>query len=181
VVVLLLGAVVYYSIPAVLSTEAASGNPWEHSQIMASRQNPVDDRMDKMAEGMKMFRESPIWGQGIGYFQWKRQSPAIIHNTLVWFLVEMGLIGLGVFIWFIIGHLRRAVFNVRRSVESARPTSIGLLCGFVALTGLSAGIEALNQRHWWLIMALISAAWLLTKNEGVVSARGPQERRPVVQ
>jgi O-antigen ligase len=161
-VALLLGAVVYYAIPAVLHSDIQQP-AWEFSEQMAGRPAPVASRVELMQEGMKMFWKSPIWGRGLGYFQYGRGSIAIIHNTFVWILVEMGMLGAGVFIWFLFGHLRRALSAIRRGPEQAKALAVGLLCSFAALTGFSLGIEALNQRHWWLIMALISSVWYLSR------------------
>jgi O-antigen ligase len=172
VVVLLLGLVVYYAAPAVVESEAPEP-VWEFTQHMATRQGPIEGRMQQIDKGLKLFAESPIWGKGLGYMQ-EEAGGGVIHNTVIWLLVEMGALGAAAIIWFILGHFRRAVFNVRHSRESALATNIGLLCSFVAMVGLTAGIEALYQRHWWMIIALISSAYFLTRTEkqGTIPARG---------
>jgi O-antigen ligase len=172
------GVVVYFMIPVVLD-QGGGQEAWEFSQSMAARQTPVTSRMELMSEGMKMFWQSPVWGRGLGYFQYGRGSIAIIHNTLVWILVEMGLIGATVFVWFIVGHLRRAWHNLRRASRDSRAVSIGLLCSFVTLAGFSLGIEALNQRHWWFVMALVSASYFLTRNDERQAALGDHASRSV--
>jgi hypothetical protein len=32
------------------------------------------------------------------------------------------------------------------------------------MPGVSAGIEALYQRHWWLVMAMLASSWVLARN-----------------
>jgi O-antigen ligase len=162
VTVLALGAVVYFSLPVVLETEVTR-SPWEFSEQMATRQTTIEGRTSIMNDAVRLFLESPVWGQGLGGFQIARGSIAIVHNTFLWFLVEFGVIGAAVFAWFILAHLRRAVHALRRVLPEARPVVIGLLCGFVAMVGLSLGVEALYQRHLWLILALISSVWYLSR------------------
>jgi hypothetical protein len=163
-VICALGAVVFYVIPVVLGSKGGQ-SAWSFSQEMASRQGQIQSRVLMLREGLRMYSQSPIWGKGLGYYMYETGGYALIHNTFVWMLAEFGTIGAAVFIWFMFAHLRRAVFNLRRSVESLLPTNIGLLCGFATLAGFSVGIEALNQRHWWLIMALISSAYVLTRED----------------
>ncbi|MBN2536773.1 O-antigen ligase family protein [candidate division WOR-3 bacterium] len=180
VTVVALGAVVYYTLPAVLETEVTS-SPWEFSGQMATRQTTIEGRADIMDEAVRLFLKSPIWGQGLGGFQLARGSIAIVHNTFLWFLVEFGVIGAAVFAWFLVGHARRSLQALRRGPGEARPVNIGLLCGFVAMAGLSLGVEALYQRHWWFIMAVISAAWLLARSgtSELEDNGAPQYRAPL--
>jgi len=191
VVVLMLGLVVYFAVPTVVESEAPEA-AWKFTEHMATRRVSIEGRMEHMDKGLKLFAESPIWGKGLGYMSEVARG-GIVHNTFIWLLVEMGVLGAAAIIWFMVGHFRRAAFNVRHSREAYSAVNTGLLCGFVTLAGLSAGIEALNQRHWWFIIALISASYLLTRTgeqaKAKVKAKVPastssncgQERRPVVQ
>ena len=44
---------------------------------------------------------------------------------------------------------------------------LALLLAHMAMFGLAMGIEALYQRHWWLIVALIGSGYSLTcRNTG---------------
>jgi putative inorganic carbon (HCO3(-)) transporter len=173
VIILMLGGAIYYATPVVLQTETQS-QAWEQSQVWALNVQSIEHRVDIVKEGIEFFRQSPIWGKGLGYYL--SNEGILVHNTVVWILAELGLIGAAAFAWFIIAHFRRAAFNIRYSRERLIAGNVGLLCGFVALVGLSIGIEALYQRHWWLVMALISAGYVMAKRE--LAAATATNRRP---
>jgi len=46
---------------------------------------------------------------------------------------------------------------VRTTRDPARTFALALLSAHGAMLGLSVGIEALYQRHWWLVLALGAA------------------------
>jgi len=188
-VLLLLGGAIYYATPVVLQTETKE-DAWAQSAVWALNTQSIEHRVDIVKEGLDFFRQSPIWGKGLGFYL--RDQGLLVHNTIVWILAELGLIGIAAFAWFIIAHFRRALFNIRHSNEWLMPVNVGLLSNFVALAALSVGIEALYQRHWWMVMALISAGWVMTWRElaaaAALSRRQARERavrfagmRPVPQ
>lgn len=123
---------------------------------MATRENQIEVRLDLIRTGWEMFYESPLLGAGLGTFY--ETQGAIIHNTLFWILTEFGLVGISVFLGFILWFGWRGWVAYRLAGPKERPLLLGLLLAHVAMIGLSMGIEATYQRHWWVVLAMIAAA-----------------------
>lgn len=109
------------------------------------------------------FWSNPLVGIGLGQFA--AQHGYIVHSTMVWWLGEFGIVGLvaitgflGTFLWW-----GWRVYRIQ--TEPNRSLALGLLAGFISMAVFSLGIEALYQRWWWLIMALIAAMRLATDRE----------------
>lgn len=115
----------------------------------------IEQRIDMMEMGLEDFGSSPIVGVGIG--QSITPGGYVIHNTPVWIMAEFGLVGLAIFLGFLANIGRRAWVLVRTSGGPERELVLGLGLAYVAMIGLSIGIEALYQRWWWLVIGLIGA------------------------
>ncbi len=135
-------------------------------QQMALR-DTASDRMSLIAEAMPMYWKSPAFGVGLGVFD--REFGTIIHNTTLWFLVEMGIFGFVWFVGFVAWFLYKGVQAYKMASELNKPLVLSLIAACLAMIGLSMGIEALYQRHWWVVLSLIAASWSL--------ARADQQRR----
>lgn len=125
--------------------------------LMAARPSQIEARMDYIWQAVDMVSANPILGIGLGRFY--ESVGKIIHNTPVWFLTEFGLVGLVVFVGFSLWFLVRAYRTFRRIDPSDRPLLLGLAMAHLSTLGLSLGIEALYQRHWWVFMALIASSY----------------------
>lgn len=171
-VVIALGVMVYFAVPRVIKEDTGESETtgWQSTEVLVFRERSVDQRVDIIKEAVTMFWQSPIWGKGLGYFLYKNGNQLLIHNTFFWILAELGLIGALFFIWFILGHFRRSLSSIRHGPDRALSTSIGLMCGFAAMASFSLGIEALYQRHWWLLGGLISAGYVIAKRELAAAA-----------
>lgn len=129
---------------------------------MAKRPSEINSRVEILDQALLMFQQSPIFGVGIGMYS--KETEIIIHNTPMWFLTEFGLVGFLIFLGFILWFIVRG-FTVMRYGEGAnQPIILGLLLAHIAMLGLSLGIEALYQRHWWFIMSMIAVAPILSKS-----------------
>ena len=53
-----------------------------------------------------------------------------------------------------------------------KPLILGLILAHVVMLGFSLGIEALYQRHWWLVMALIGSGYVLVKQQKENASHG---------
>ena len=124
---------------------------------MATRPPGIEIRLDTTAEAVDMFAQSPIFGIGVGRFFETRGR--IIHNTPLWILTEFGLVGFAIFVGFVSSVLYRGWRAFRLAPDSERALVLGLVLAHVAMLGLSFGIEAFYQRHWWIVMALIGSAY----------------------
>jgi O-antigen ligase len=129
---------------------------------LSERQDTLDERIVLGRMGLQMFEDHPLFGAGIGTFI-EEADPTGFHNTALWFLAEFGLVGLVVFVGFAAWFVVKGVAAYRRAGAGERPVVAGLLGGHLAMIGISMGNEALYQRHWWLVMALIALAYMAAR------------------
>jgi O-antigen ligase len=128
---------------------------------LANRQDQVDSRVSIIGSSLSEYSQSPIFGIGLdGYIQ---RHGVIIHNTLLWFLCEMGIIGLVVLLGFLLSFAARLIRIAQESTELVRATALSILAAHAAMLGLSFGIEALYQRQWWLLFAAGAALGALRR------------------
>ncbi len=116
------------------------------------RPRTVEVRWEQIGRGVEHFVRSPVWGIGLDVSR-HLGSRWIIHNTYVWFLAEMGLIGFGALALLLL----RAGRNWRGGLRSSGPLrawAVGGTAAWVSMLFLALGIEALYQRHLWLLLAL---------------------------
>jgi O-antigen ligase len=135
---------------------------------LAQRENTAMQRVDQVRQGWAMFSEHPILGAGLGAFD-RDKDPGtphatLIHNTSIWMLSEFGLMGLTVFAGFMLWFILRGREALRLADPAAQPLILALISAHVGMLGVSAGIEALYQRHWWLVMAMLASSWVLARN-----------------
>lgn len=128
-----------------------------------SSRGTYESRIFIINEAIPMFWQSPAIGIGLGVFE--ERAGIIIHNTPMWLLTECGVIGLGIFTCFVLWFLKRGVDTYRMAGFAEKPLVLGLITASLAMLGLSLGIEALYQRHLWLIWALIAASYSVQKRD----------------
>jgi O-antigen ligase len=121
----------------------------------------VHERVELIDQAIPLFRESPAFGIGMGVFNDIYGN--IIHNTPVWILTECGVFGFIIFVGFAWWFLARGIDALRVGTEAQRSLVLGLMLANLAMMGLSMGIEALYQRHWWVVLALLAACYDLTR------------------
>lgn len=122
---------------------------------LARRPDQIAARIDILRDAVAMFAEKPLFGVGLGTFA--EQENVIIHNSPAWFLTEFGLFGFVMFIGFMSWFLLVGISVYQKLDASDKPLILALLLAHVAMLGLSLGIEAFYQRHWWLVFALIAS------------------------
>jgi len=129
----------------------------EFFQRMASRPQQIQDRFDLIHDAWVQFEAHPWLGGGLGRFFVK--EGIMIHNTAFWFLADLGIVGLLVFIGFVVWFAHRAWLAFRLSPREERPVILAAAMAHLAILGLMMGIEGFYQRHWWMILALIAAGY----------------------
>ena len=145
------------SVGAILALVAITGPEFlDILREMGGRRAQVIARVETSWAAWAQFLEHPAFGVGLGWFRGGQDY--IVHNTALWFLAEMGVVGILAFLGLIGWMGRRAVLMLRHAPPEERGLALGLAGGFMAMLALSLGIEALFQRHWWLLMGLL-AAW----------------------
>ena len=126
---------------------------------VSARQNTIDERIELSENALRLFARYPLLGGGIGAFV--EEHDQIIHNTALWFLAEFGLVGVIVLIGFLCSFLVNAWAAYRVAEPHRRALLAGLVAAHLAMIGFSLGVEALYQRWWWLVMALLASAHTL--------------------
>src|ERR1700686_1969544 len=136
---------------------------FEEMLSISSRQHTIDERVEISRNALQMFFDHPALGGGIGAFY--DEHDIIVHNSALWFLAEFGIVGLAIFAGFIGWFCVKGIAGYRRAEVGQRPLFAGLLAAHLAMIGFSLGVEALYQRHWWLVMGLLASAYALATRE----------------
>ncbi len=123
---------------------------------ISGRQNTIEERVEINRNALHMFLDHPGFGAGLGAFA--EEHDIIVHNTAMWFLAEFGAVGFVGFAGFISWFLLKGAAAYRRAGADERPLVAGLIAAHLAMMGLSMGVEALFQRWWWFVLALLGAA-----------------------
>ena len=140
---------------------------------LARRPGQVEERFSIIADATADLVSSPVVGIGLGT-SFDRHGQ-IVHNTTLWFFTEFGLLGLISILGFVWWHAARAQAAHRRLRPPQRAVAAGLLVAHVGMWGVSMGIEALYQRHWWVVLAAICA---LSSHDADVPAAAPPPPPP---
>jgi O-antigen ligase len=124
----------------------------------------IVSRMDIMEAGIRAFVSSPLFGLGLGSFfelsqtrfglPWKQ----IIHNSYLWILADMGIVGLGIWTYLLFRLWQKGwrIFVLAR--QNNTPESLYVLAVLASLAGMltfALGVEALYQRYLWMLIGLI--------------------------
>jgi len=118
------------------------------------------DRLSIVRGGLDQFEHSPVVGGGLGVYSVRHG--VIIHNTLMWFLADLGALGFLVLVGFLVWYFTLIVRVIVNNTGPERAIGFGLLAAHAAMIGLSLGIESLYQRGWWVMLACAAAAALMT-------------------
>lgn len=114
------------------------------------------------------FLEHPLTGLGLGGYV--AEHGIVVHNTALSFLADLGPAGLAVFAALVLTVGARLVIARRLAPPAAAALPLALLGGHAVLVGVSMGIEAFYQRHWWLVLAAAGAAYALVRAPETVTA-----------
>lgn len=106
----------------------------------------VMGRREQVVKSLGMFVEAPFLGHGLGYFL--ARTGVSLHNSLLWLLVETGLLGVGAFVGFLAMALRSIY------IDREDPFLTGMVAVAIAFAVMSVTGEFLYQRHLWLLLGL---------------------------
>lgn len=121
------------------------------------RAHADSERWETVWRGLALWREAPIFGQGLGGFIHDRlvqgKTSQVIHNVPVWVLAEMGLVGFLMFAAALLLVVRGLVLQ-RAAPGAAVPANAALICLAVfCLGGLTQ--DFFYQRMFWLVLGLM--------------------------
>jgi len=139
-------------------------------EIMAARPEPGGSRLELIRDALVEFARHPVFGGGLGSFMVR--EGAIVHNTAVWFLAEFGIVGLVVLAGYLGSFFTMGWFAYRYAPPREKPLVLALLLSHTAMLSLSMGMEAFYERHWWLVLALLGAAYPLARHQAGYKRRG---------
>lgn len=120
--------------------------------------NTVTHRSSVILSALELWVENPVIGSGLGSIlisQEKRgvKEPSTVHNTAIWILVEMGLIGFALMAGFFF-YVSFGIFRLKKAFPENPfyPGAFGMMMAFM---GASIGTEVLYQRYFWFIAGVL--------------------------
>jgi O-antigen ligase len=108
------------------------------------------EREGQNARAIEMFARAPVLGHGLGFFI--ETTGMALHNSLLWLLLETGLVGTAA----VGGFLFSCVYALYRGRDD--PFLLGMVAVAVAFMVMSVTGEFLYQRHLWLLLGMALAA-----------------------
>lgn len=113
-----------------------------------------NERLDTLMVGLEVWAQHPIMGAGLGSFvhlyEELRGKPQVIHNTGLWLLAELGLVG---FMLFVAGFAVTALWSFsRRHAPGIGLSARIVLLTLLAFAAFSTVHEIMYQRIFWLVI-----------------------------
>ncbi|MGH6912869.1 MAG: O-antigen ligase family protein, partial [Geminicoccales bacterium] len=109
----------------------------------------INERRAQTGRAIDLFTEAPLLGHGLGYFV--GTVGQTLHNSLLWLIIETGLVGAIVIVAFLFLCLRR-LYQGRDD-----PFLLGMFAVAIAFMAMSLTGEFLFQRHLWLLLGMAIA------------------------
>ncbi|HBA67629.1 MAG TPA: hypothetical protein DCZ48_15930 [Methylococcaceae bacterium] len=139
----------------VFGVQGVQGVQGVYARSSGSIDNSDNERWATFVHGWNLWLDSPLFGAGLGVFYEKSPAwigrPQVIHNTMLWILAELGLVGallvLGVFI-----GLFRFVWQKRKLYFHWI-----LLMLLMLFAIISQAHEFFYQRIFWLVLGALLA------------------------
>lgn len=157
--VVLVGSVVYFA--GVELVEYISGTYYYTTNFALGSFNPMVDRIgfsDRRTisqHALDLWREKPFFGVGLGSFIYAHEETTSllrIHNTVLWVLTEMGLVG----VMFLIAFAR--LMAQRVAMIGDRSLRVVFYVLFFGAAAASMGMEVSYQRYLWVFLGMAFAA-----------------------
>jgi O-antigen ligase len=119
--------------------------------------------------GWHTWRQHPLLGGGLGAFllaraliEQRRNLALVIHSVPIWFMAEMGLVGLMAYVLFVASLVAAGVAALRHDAPHAR----ALLVAVAVFAVMSLVHDLFYQRAFWFVAGLLLVA-------PIASARSP--------
>lgn len=127
--------------------------------MFSSADRGLNYRYETGIVALSLWLREPFLGTGLGGFPHSLieagKAAEVIHNTYLWILTEMGVVGFVVFTAFFLAILR-ALWQRRREDGDPR-FAVAALAMMLVFAGAAMGMEAMYQRHLWFILGLALA------------------------
>jgi len=155
---------------------AAAASPTINPDGALMNARGLDDRVAIIWAALRDYTQSPATealGIGIGTFLATSAStfgvPLIVHNTIAWFLVEMGPLGLAAFVW-LFGRTCWNIWCTRALPGWEGQVSQGVAGALSAWLAFSLFNEALYLRQFWLLILVADRLFVLSRQGPEVEA-----------
>jgi hypothetical protein len=141
---------------------------WSISLLGGERPSSTEDHIATVTAGIKLFLDSPLVGNGLGYFMktyWtvsQRAHP--IDSTPIWLLAEFGILG---FLVFVI-PFAQIFFGEWRHARAGQQTAVALVLTLAAFASMSTLYELLYQRIFWITLGALLACVTPAKTSGII-------------
>jgi hypothetical protein len=131
----------------------------DHVRSLQSRPDNIARRSEVLTQSWASFTGNPLAGGGLLHTM--ELGIGFPHNSLLWLLGDAGIAGLIAFLVIVIAPICWLLATPSRGAAPAlrRP----VLCGLVAMTVSSVGIEALYQRQWWVLIGAAAAVSIVRR------------------
>ena len=124
--------------------------------LTSGADNGFNERWDSYKYSIQLWLDSPVIGSGLGRFIENTKSYGfreglVIHNTFLWVLSELGLVGAIILSWMFLFFFGR-FWELRIHATG--------LCGIMILIAafiMSQTTEILFQRHLWVVFGILFA------------------------
>lgn len=110
----------------------------------------LGNRVFYVTDAVEAFYHNPFFGTGLGSAT--ERNGAIVHFSLFWLLGDVGILGGLGFVAFALSNAKIAIELVSSRVL------VGVAASLIVQLVASLSIEALYQRHWWIILGFALAA-----------------------
>lgn len=121
--------------------------------LSAERLDPgggtIRKREAQNEHAISLIAQAPIFGQGLGYIIEK--TGVSLHNSLLWLIIETGLVGAAL----VTGFLATALCYL--FLGRSDPFLLGMVAVSAAFMVMSVTGEFLYQRHLWLLLGMALA------------------------
>ncbi|KQW18534.1 hypothetical protein ASC80_21240 [Afipia sp. Root123D2] len=163
-----LGTSAKHALPVNVLSQIVGAN-----RLIAERASSDNEHWISVVAGLRMFKEHPIFGAGLGVFihNWPGQLPVVIHSTTIWLLAEFGIVGAAI---FLIPVFRLFVNEAAwfRGNDNAGHLIVLIIA---ALSAMSLFHELLYQRTFWFLLgaalATVRVAAPARQSGGLVADR----------
>jgi hypothetical protein len=112
-------------------------------------------RWQSIVLGLQAWLQHPVFGNGLGAFLLDRMNAGlpviVIHSVPVWFMAEMGLVGLAGYVIFVASLLWYGVLALWRNPGRAR----GLLVVVTVFVLMGLVHDVFFQRTFWFAIGLL--------------------------
>jgi O-antigen ligase len=169
---------------AVVSTLLLLTDPGQRAAQVAwdrtSRTFTVESRFDLYARAFEQWSEHPIVGLGIGGFyelnDWgaARDEHYAVHNTYLWALVDMGVVGGLLLATTLVGAIARCV----RAAPHRGADAALVAAGLAAMAVFDLFVDGYYQRHLWVLMACALGMPALRARRAARASRRPVDAAP---